>query len=185
MKSLIYSYFSWEFDTSKIYFFIRQSLTFFLLKQKILKMLILLIINVVWCFFWEYSFFLDCWFLFFVIIYLFLIAPSLFCWVWTLPRCGRLALLSVVMHGLLAVVAFLVTERGLQVHGLRQWCRQAQRLWLAGSGACGLQWLWHRGLVTQRHVESSWTRDQICVPLHWQADYYPLHLQGSPQGIFF
>ena len=37
MKSLIYSYFSWEFDTSKMYFFIRQSLTFFLLKQKYIE----------------------------------------------------------------------------------------------------------------------------------------------------
>ena len=30
--------------------------------------------------------------------------------------------------------------------------------------ACRLQQLWSMGLVAPRHVESSWTRDQICVP---------------------
>ena len=120
-----------------------------------------------------------------LILFFFLIAPSLFCWVWTFSSCGKLELLLVVVHGLLIVVALLVTEHGLQAHGLWQWCRQAQQLWLAGSRACGLWQLWRGALVTQQHVESSWTRDQICVPLHWQADYYPLHRQGSPQGNFF
>ena len=33
-----------------------------------------------------------------------------------------------------------------------------------GSRVCGLQELWHRGLVAPRHVGSSWTRDQTHVP---------------------
>ena len=35
------------------------------------------------------------------------------------------------------------------------------------------------GSVALQHVESSQTRDQTCVPLHWQADSYPLHHQRS------
>ena len=32
-----------------------------------------------------------------------------------------------------------------------------------GSRMCGLQWLWHMGLVAWRHVGSSWTRDRMHV----------------------
>ena len=39
-----------------------------------------------------------------------------------------------------------------------------------GLGSCSsqalephTQWLWHTGLVTLRHMEFSWTRDQTCV----------------------
>ena len=39
----------------------------------------------------------------------------------------------------------------------------AQQLWLAGSRAQAQQ-LWRRGLVTPRHVGSSWPRARTCVP---------------------
>ena len=39
----------------------------------------------------------------------------------------------------------------------------AQQLWLLGSRGQALQ-LWHTGLVAPRHVGSSWTRAQTCVP---------------------
>ena len=45
---------------------------------------------------------------------------------------------------LLTAVACLVAEHWLEVHGLQQ--------------------LWCTGLVALRHVESSQTRDQACVP---------------------
>ena len=50
----------------------------------------------------------------------------------------------VAVRGLLIVVASLVAEHGLQ------------GVWA--------QYLWHTGLVALQHVESSWARDQICVP---------------------
>ena len=50
----------------------------------------------------------------------------------------------VAVHGLLIVVASLVVEPGLQ------------GVWA--------QYLWHAGLVALHYVESSWTRDQTCVP---------------------
>ena len=40
---------------------------------------------------------------------------------------------------------------------------QAQQLWLAGSRV-QTQQLWRMGLVAPRHVGSSWTRAQTCVP---------------------
>ena len=39
-----------------------------------------------------------------------------------------------------------------------------QQLPCADSRVHVLQWLWHTGLVAPRHVESSQTRDQTCVP---------------------
>ena len=39
----------------------------------------------------------------------------------------------------------------------------AHQLWLVGSRAQAQQ-LWHTGLVVLRHVGSSWTRAQTCVP---------------------
>ena len=63
------------------------------------------------------------------------------CWVFI--ACGKWGLLCIAVHRLLIVVAYLVEHR-LQ--------------------ACRLQQLWSMGLVAPRHVESSWTRDQICVP---------------------
>ena len=78
MKSLIYSYFSWEFDTSKIYFFIRHSLTVFLLKRKYIENVHSAHYTCSMMFFPRVFFFLDYWFLFKKNIYLFLIAPSLF-----------------------------------------------------------------------------------------------------------
>ena len=59
---------------------------------------------------------------------------------------------------------------------LSLWCmgfslRWLPLLWSTGSGHMGFsscsmwaQYLWHTGLVVRRHVESSWTRDQTCVP---------------------
>ena len=41
-----------------------------------------------------------------------------------------------------------------------------------------------QGFLALKHVESSWTRNQIRVPCHWQADSYPLHHQRSSQLKF-
>ena len=45
-----------------------------------------------------------------------------------------------------------------------------------GSKALRLQYLWHTDLADPKHVESSQTRDQTCVPSigRW------IHIQGSP-----
>ena len=50
------------------------------------------------------------------------------------------------------------------------------------SRARGLQQLWHMGLVALWHVESSWTRDQTCVPCigrqifnHWTTREVQTH----------
>ena len=57
----------------------------------------------------------------------------------------------------------------------------AQQLWLTGTRAQAQQ-LWHTGLVSLRHVGSSWTRDQTCVPCigrgilnHWTTREVPRH----------
>ena len=39
------------------------------------------------------------------------------------------------------------------------------------------------GLVTPRHVGSSWIRSNPCL-LHWQPDSLPLSHQGKPIGAF-
>ena len=57
--------------------------------------------------------------------------------------CGKWGLLDIAVHRLLIVVAYLVEHR---------------------LEACRLQQLWYMGLAAPRHVESSRTRDQICVP---------------------
>ena len=49
------------------------------------------------------------------------------------------------------------------VHGLSSCGLRAQQLWLVGSRAQAQQ-LWRMGLVAPRHVGSSWTRAQTCVP---------------------
>ena len=56
-------------------------------------------------------------------VYLFLIflaALGLRCCVWAFSSCGKEGLLFVAVHRLLIVVASLVAEHGLQVHGLQQ-----------------------------------------------------------------
>ena len=65
-------------------------------------------------------------------------------------------LLFVVVHGLLTAAASLVAEHRLQA------C-QLQELQLTGSRAWAPQ-LWHNALVALRQVESSQTRDCVCVP---------------------
>ena len=65
-------------------------------------------------------------------IYLFLAALGLHCCVQTFCSGGEWGLLFIAMCRLLIVVASLVAEHGLQ--------------------ACGLQQLWHTGLVAPRHV---------------------------------
>ena len=58
----------------------------------------------------------------------------------------------------------LVRERGLRF----SWGAPASHcgvlLRSTGYRAHGLQWLQPAGLVAPRHMESPWTRDQICVP---------------------
>ena len=50
---------------------------------------------------------------FFKLINLFLAALGLHCWAWAFSRCGKWALLFVVVGGLLIAVASLVAEHGL------------------------------------------------------------------------
>ena len=53
-----------------------------------------------------------------------------------------------------------------------------RRLGFSGFGT-ETQYLWRMGLVAPQHVESSGTKDQICVPLHWQVGSYPVrHLKN-------
>ena len=122
---------------------------------------------------------------FFLINYLFLFLAALglrFC-TWAFSSCGKRGLLFIVVCGLLMVVASLVVEHGLQVHGLQQ-------LWHGGSVvvACELQ---SAGSVVVVHGLSCSAACGIFpeqgsnpCPLHWQADSEPLHHQGSPQFHF-
>ena len=125
-------------------------------------------------------------FLFFFLMYLFylfLAVLGLHCCVQAFSSCGEWGLLFVVVCKLL-VVASLVAEHGLQVHGLQQ-------LQHAGSVvvACGLQ---SAGSVVVAHrfsfsVACGIFPDQGSnpCPLHWQADSYPLRRQGSPSPLLF
>ena len=63
-------------------------------------------------------------------------------------------LFRVAVHGLVLAVASLVVEHRLRMHRLQQ-------LWHVDSRACAV---WCTGLVALRHMESSWTRDQMHVP---------------------
>ena len=76
--------------------------------------------------------------------FIFLAALGLHCCMPAFSRCGEPGLLSVVVSGLLMVVASLVAEHRLQ--GMR-----AQQLWCMG-------------LVAPWHAGSSSTRDQTCIP---------------------
>ena len=62
-------------------------------------------------------------------------------------------LFRVAVHGLVLAVASLVVEHRLRIHRLQQ-------LWHMDSSACTV---WRTGLVALRHMESSWTRDQMHV----------------------
>ena len=49
-----------------------------------------------------------------------------------------------------------------------------------GSRACGLQYLWHMGLVALQQVDLPWIRDRAPCLLHWQVNSCPLSHPGSP-----
>ena len=71
------------------------------------------------------------------LIYLFLAALGLHCCTRAFSCCSEWGLLLVAVRGLLIVVASLVVEHGLQVHGLQQ-------LWHIGFSSCGSRALEHR-----------------------------------------
>ena len=98
-----------------------------------------------------------------ILFYSFLAALGLRCCMRAFSSCGKWRLLFVTVRGLLTAVASPVAEHGLQAHGLQQLWHMAQQLWLADSRAQAQQ-LWHTGLVALRHVGSSRTRAQTCVP---------------------
>ena len=81
---------------------------------------------------------------------------GLHCCAQAFSNCVKRGLLFIVMCGLLTAVASLVLEHWLQAHGLQQ-------LWLVGSRVQAQQ-LWCTGLAAPRHVGSSRTRAQTCVP---------------------
>ena len=80
----------------------------------------------------------------FILFILFLAALGLRCCARAFSSCSERRLLLVAVRGLLIAVASLVADHGLQV--------------------CGLQQLWHTGLVAPWHVGSFRTRAQTHVP---------------------
>ena len=60
-------------------------------------------------------------------------------------------------------------------------------LWSTGSRASWLQQLWRTGLVTPRHVESSWTRDPVQEPMSpaLQGEFLTIGPPGQPPGDFW
>ena len=97
--------------------------------------------------------------------YLFLAVLGLRWFVWAFYSCGEQGLLFAVVHGCLTAVGSLAAERGLQ----GAWASVFAALKLSCSVACGI--FPEQGL-------------NLC-PLHWEADYYPLHHQGSPSSKKF
>ena len=61
----------------------------------------------------------------------------------------------VTMLSLLVAALLMLQSTGSRAHGFQQ-------LWPGSGGQA--QWLWHRGLVALRRVESSRTRDRTWVP---------------------
>ena len=103
----------------------------------------------------------------FCFILLFLSVLGLRCYVQAFSSCDKRerGLLFVGMHGLLIAVASLVAECGLQWlqhYGLSSCGWRALEHGLSSSMRA--QKLWCTGSVSQQHVESSWTKDQTCVP---------------------
>ena len=89
---------------------------------------------------------------------------GLCCCIRTFSSCGERGLLFIAMCGLLIAVASLVAEHtGSRCAGFSSCGTRAQQLWLVDSRAQAQQ-LWHMGLVVPRHVGSSQTRAQTCVP---------------------
>ena len=98
---------------------------------------------------------------------LFLSVLSLCRYVQAFSSCDKQerGLLFVGMHGLLIAVASLVAECGLQWlqhYGLSSCGWRA--LEHGPSSSMWAQQLWCTGSVSLQHVESSWTKDQTCVP---------------------
>ena len=93
-------------------------------------------------------------FFIFLMIHLFLVSLSLHWCSWALSSCSEQGLLFLAMHGLLILVASLVTEYRLKAPGFQQ--------------------LWYTGPASPQHVESPKTRDQTCVPriCRWILIYY-------------
>ena len=98
-----------------------------------------------------------------VISFLAALGPRWF--VWAFSSCGEQGLLFAAVHELLAAVESLVMERELQ----GAWASVVTALRLSCSVA--------RGILPDQGLN-------LC-PLHWEADYYPLHHQGSSSSKKF
>ena len=66
--------------------------------------------------------------------------------------------------------------------GFRSCSTQAQQSRLV-SWRAGSQQLWRMVFIDPQHVGSFWSQGSNRYPLHWQAESYPLHHQGSPPWI--
>ena len=93
------------------------------------------------------------------------------CCGWTSSGCGQHGLLFIAVHSFLVAVALPVGGHWLEVPSFSSFTSRAQQLW-------------HMGLVAPRHVESSRTRDQTCVPCigrqipnHWTT--WEVHFSNS------
>ena len=91
--------------------------------------------------------------------------------------CSKKGLLFVVVHGLLTSVASLVAEHRLW----GSWPSVAAACRLTSTGpevaALGLRYSSACGNFLLLGSDSR--------PLHWQADCYPVHCQGSPRSVLF
>ena len=72
------------------------------------------------------------------------------------------------------------------------WCMGFSLPWLLllQSSGTQAQWLHCTGLATQRHVESSWTRNRTCIPctgrwilIHWTTRGVPIHALPSKLAL--
>ena len=103
-------------------------------------------------------------FFFFFKIHLSLAVLGLCCCLKAFSSCGNQGLHSVAMLGLLIAVVSPVAEHRFSV--------------------CRLQWLWHTGFATLRHVGFSRTRDQMCVPcISWGFLNHNSSLLFSCSGV--
>ena len=112
------------------------------------------------------GFFFFCFTEILFIYFLFLAALGLCCCAWVFYSCGEQGLLFIALHGLLVVVASLVAEHGLQVHGLQQ-------LWHVSFSSCGSRAL-------ERRLSSCGARAQL---LHGMWDLHRLGLKPMSSAL--
>ena len=113
-------------------------------------------------------FFLKIYFFYFY----FLAALGLCCCEWAFSSCGEWGILFVVVNRLLAAVASLVSEHGLEAHGLQQPHTRTQWLRLSDAGsveAKGLSCFGAGAKLFYGMCSLPRAGVNLC-PLHWQMD---------------